>query len=57
MTKDFLLPFKHSISPLTFKRNAKRILEINDYPEEVVSDAVKISIELDESFFISTNNE
>lgn len=31
-------------------RNAIRILEINDYPKEVISEAIKISKELDESY-------
>jgi len=37
-------------------RNAIRILEINDYPKEVVEEAMKISKELD-AYQINTNNK
>jgi hypothetical protein len=34
-------------------RNAIRILEINDYPEEVIAEAIKISLELDKTFIVN----
>jgi DNA mismatch repair ATPase MutS len=34
-------------------RNAIRILEINDYPEEIISEAIEISKELDKIFVVN----
>ncbi len=37
-------------------RNAIRILEINDYPKEVVKEAIEISKELDKTYLAKNNN-
>ena len=34
-------------------RNAIRILEINDYPEEIIIEAINISKELDKIFIVN----
>ena len=36
-------------------RNAIRILEINDYPEEIITEAIELSKELDKIFVVSAN--
>ncbi|AUC15510.1 DNA mismatch repair protein MutS [Tenacibaculum sp. SZ-18] len=36
-------------------RNAIRILEINDYPKEVVKEAIEIANDLDKTYFIKNN--
>ena len=38
-------------------RNAIRILEINDYPEDVVKEAISISKELDKIYLTNNNNQ
>ncbi|MBU3011801.1 DNA mismatch repair protein MutS [Polaribacter vadi] len=39
------------------KRNAIRILEINDYPKEIVNEAIKIAKELDKTYLAKNNTE
>jgi DNA mismatch repair ATPase MutS len=45
--------FDFKLKPGKLKnRNAIRILEINDYPKEVITEAIKISRELDKIFIV-----
>jgi DNA mismatch repair ATPase MutS len=36
-------------------RNAIKILEINDYPEQIITEAIKLSKELDKIYVINKN--